>query len=157
MLTTYQYHLQIFPNAIEKMVERDNDLKLIRFTRFILSFHSRGQFRKEIKIALRSGDIRIRLEVLKKIKISEISTEQLLKKKVSKEDYLKTCAFQFGQVLGIFSNTEFYTKEDIAKAYPYLKKFLFREISNEEILNDFLKDICFLIETNLNKMNKFIE
>ena len=38
--------------------------------------------------------------------------------------------------------------------YPYLKKFLFREISNEEILNDFLKDICFLIEMNLSKMNK---
>ena len=152
MFLTYELHSQHYGNYIERLVQRDIDLKLIRFTRFILTFHSRGIYREEIKIALRSGNIETRLKVFKKIKISEITEEQLLKKKVTRKDYLKTCAFQFGQVLGLLYDKEFYTKESISKKYKNLSDFLFRKESEEKILDDVFQNICSLLEQNLKNM-----
>jgi len=119
---TYNLHDQHFPNQIERLVERDIDLKLIRVCRFILTFWSRSRFRSEIKEALR-GDIYDKIRVISSIDLVSIDS---IGKNLSWEDYLKVMSFQLGQSIGLLDGVELYTKEDVSLKFPELSDFLFR-------------------------------
>jgi hypothetical protein len=98
---TYNLHKQAFPNPILKSVERDLNEKILRVSRFILTFYSRTELRTEIKSALR-GNLLQRLAVLKKIDFKTMT--EFTDKKEKKEDIYKVLAFQLAQVLLMIYN-----------------------------------------------------
>lgn len=162
LFLTYDLHLQDYPNQIINLVERDVDLKLIRFTRFLLSFISRNEFfRFEIKLALMSGDIRIRLKVLEKFtNIVFLSDAELIQKKLTWSDFAKVVAFQLGQTHALLNGKELYTKEDISDCYPTLEPYLMRSVlknDNHENINNFYNNLRLDLKDNLPKMKKYIE
>lgn len=132
---TYNLHEQKFPLELVP-VNRDVDLKVIRAVRIILGFLSRTQYRKEVKDALFSEDIDLRLKTLKSIDLTTITD---FGKNESLEEICKTIAFQIGQTWSLVEGREVYTKEDIAKPFPSLDKFLKRTSTDLKVLNT-LKD-----------------
>ena len=78
-------HKQVFPNPILESVERDVNEKILRVARFIITFYSRTELRKEIKSALR-GNLLLKLEVLKKINFVKMTefTDKKEKKELKK-------------------------------------------------------------------------
>ena len=125
MLDTFELHTQLEDNVITKRMERDPFLKAVRGLRIILSFFSRGVHRKEVKAALKGG-------IDDKIKCLEMITPliphyELNKKGTTKIDAYKTIAFQIGQVYGLYTDLELYTKQDIGKVFPALAPYLRRE------------------------------
>lgn len=124
LIYTYHLHPQKYDLLIRKRLPRDFELKAIRAVRVILSFLSRTEHREAVKSALK-GDIYHKLKVLDYIDLSTIT--DLGSKSADFKDYLKVVAFQIGQVLGLYMNDEFYTKESISESLPALSPFLFRE------------------------------
>ena len=124
LIATYDYHHQFFPQQVQRLVKRDRDLKLLRAFRIILSMLSRTKHRVDIKHALRE-DLNTQFEILSKINFEE--DLDLGNKKENRLDVYKVIAFQIGQVLGLYSNQEFYSKEIIATEYPSLEPFLYRQ------------------------------
>jgi hypothetical protein len=123
LIATYNYHYQFFPQQVMRLVKRDRDLKLLRAFRIILSMLSRTKHRSAIKNALRE-DFNTQYEVLTNIDLAE--DLDLGDKKENRLDVYKVIAFQIGQVLGLYSNQELYSKESIAQEYPSLEPFLLR-------------------------------
>jgi hypothetical protein len=147
---TYNLHSQKHPNPILSPTERNINEKILRVARFIITFYSRTELRKEIKSALR-GNLLQKLEVLKKIDFVKMT--DFPDKKERKEDIKKTISFQFGQIFSIIDDFEpdSYTKNGIIKNYPDLKHFLNRKKENDlNILNNYLKRFIYYIETNIN-------
>lgn len=135
---TYEHHPQFYPNQIERKVERDIDLKLIRSVRMILSFLSKTVYRETIKKAL-VGDFYNKLKALEMIDFTLIA--DLGAKGPDKKDAFKSISFQFGQSIGLIEGHELYTKEGICNIYEELSPFLMREDNLEmKVLNSF-KDI----------------
>lgn len=128
ILDTYKLHEQNTELLINRKIERDIPLKLIRSIRAMLSHLSRSQYRKEIKLALRSNWT-TRLETLDNIKLNTIDFDNI-NNNMSREDILKLFAFQIGQCRPlILSNTEYYTKREIMDDLAYnnmLKLYLKR-------------------------------
>lgn len=128
ILDTYKLHEQNTELLINRKVERDIPLKLIRSIRAMLSHLSRSQYRKEIKLALRSNWT-TRLETLNNIRLDTIDFDNL-NNNMSREDILKLFAFQIGQCRPlILSNKEYYTKREIMDDLEYndmLKLYLKR-------------------------------
>lgn len=122
---TYDKHKQWCPIKIERMVNRDVDLKILRTCRVLLSFWSRSEMRPEIKKALR-GDI---YQKIKTIKDFDITKYKDLGKNVNWEDYIKVIAFQLGQTIGLIDGIELYSKESICEHYPKLCPYLGRNTS----------------------------
>ena len=126
MLDTFELHNQYdYGNVITKRMERDPFLKAVRGLRIILSFFSRGVRRKEVKAALKGG-------IDDKIKCLEMITPliphyDLNKKGTTKIEAYKTIAFQIGQIYGLYTDLELYTKQDIGKVFPTLAPYLRRE------------------------------
>jgi hypothetical protein len=127
MLDTFELHNQYdYGNAITKRMDRDIHLKAVRGLRIILSFFSRGECRKEVKAALKGG-INDKIECLEML-IPRILTSYHLNKGVLTEiEAYKTIAFQIGQVYGLYTDIELYTKQDIARWFPCLAPYLKRE------------------------------
>lgn len=133
---TYGLHQQEYPNAIERMYVRcDTDfmhIKMIRVSRFFLSFFSREpELRQKIKPALK-GDFIERLKALSLIKFETYT--DFPKKNELKEDIYKVVAFQFAQVFGLLKGLEIYTKEQAMHFMPELSKFIMREPLDERDL-----------------------
>lgn len=154
---TYSNHKQYFPNPIKNPVERDIDEKILRVSRFIITFYSRTSLRPEIKNALR-GNIIDKLNVLKKIDF--VKMNEFPGKKEKLEDIYKVLAFQFGQTFSLIDGFEpdSYTKNGIIKNYPDLGNFLNRvNITNYDlkILNIYLDRFISLIESKLGKIKLF--
>jgi hypothetical protein len=129
---TYNNFKQPHSPQILCEIERDKELKCLRTLRVLLSFLSRSKHRPEVKKALK-GDAYLKIETLKNIDLSELSHDDLGKRNVSWEDYLKTMAFQLGQTLALMDDDvpkeyeEIYTKETMSILYPQLKLLLDRD------------------------------
>ena len=149
---TYNLHSQKYPIPVLSPVERDFNEKILRIARFIITFYSRTELRKEIKSALR-GNLLMKLEVLKKIDFQKMSEFPDKKEKI--EDIYKVLAFQFGQYESLRSGYESdsYTKNGIIKNYPNLSNLLNRGKIIEDdliILNFYLKNFIGYIESNID-------
>lgn len=126
ILDTYNLHKQNTELLINRNVDRDIPLKFIRSIRAMLSHLSRSQYRKEIKLALRSNWYK-RLEVLLNIDLVNIEFSNL-NNNMLREDILKLFAFQIGQCLGlIYGKTELYTKNEIIEWTDNNISYCFRE------------------------------
>jgi hypothetical protein len=118
---TYSLHTQYCESVIEKLVERDVDLKFIRASRSILSYFTRTSIRVAVKDALK-GDIDLKYQTLK-----EMDFIGILASEVNDLDSRKSIAFQLGQAIGLDDGVELYTKDSIKALYPVLKPYLERE------------------------------
>lgn len=137
LIDTYFLHEQKYPLLLTKRVKRDIIKKSIRSTRGIISLLSKTQYRKEIKKALNSNWIE-RLDCLDNIDFASIDYNSL-DKQYDGTHIKKVIAFQIGQTLGLFDGIELYTKSSIAIQYPGLKKFLYREDADDNILNQYIQ------------------
>jgi hypothetical protein len=139
---TYMNFKQPFQKQILSLIDRDSELKLLRGLRIILSFLSRTKFRTDVKKALK-GDAYEKIKVLKSIDLTLLKLEDLGKRRVTWEDYLKTLAFQLAQVLALLEEkgkVELYTKEDIIVQYPRLKPHIERSITADVETIEFYKN-----------------
>jgi len=78
---------------IKSNVSRDVNEKILRTARILLSFLSRTEHRKLVKVALK-GDLDAKFDALSKIDLSLIT--DLGSRNVKWIDYLKTMSFQLG-------------------------------------------------------------
>ena len=141
LLRTYDLH----PNQESSLppglhyVQRDKFIKYIRSVRIILSHLSRSQYRSDVKSALSGGDWKFKLNTLLSIPLADIDFSTLNHRMIP-EDIKKVIAFQIGQSIGLMDGYEYYTKSEIADAYPILRQFLYRDSeSNINELDDMLK------------------
>jgi len=126
LLDTYELHEQQFPLLVKCRVKRNKTIKIIRAMRIVLSHISRSQYRDEVKSALRNG-WGSKLECLSTVDLNEIDYSKL-NKKMSREDVLKTIAFQMGQTYALIHlGKECYTKREVAEVCPELRQFLYRD------------------------------
>jgi hypothetical protein len=124
---TYHFHEQKHENQITKLLIRDLDLKFLRSTRMILSFMSKTEYRVLIKKALK-GNLEEKIDALETVNLASITS---FGKGSNYRNILKSIAFQLGQTIGLHEGKELYTKNEIAKTYPDLKKYLFREENSD--------------------------
>jgi len=148
---TFNNHQQYFENPIKETVDRDIDEKILRVSRFIITFFSRTEIRSKVKHALR-GDLKDKLEVLKLIDFTKMNDFSGKKEKL--EDIYKVISFQFGQAFSLIDGyeSESYTKNGIIKNYPDLKNMLNRNVLKIEdfnILNIYLMRFVDLIEQKI--------
>lgn len=120
---TYQNHSQKFDNQITKLLVRDVDLKFLRSTRMILSFLSKTKYRPLIKNALK-GDLDEKIQALEKIDLKDIGS---FGKNINDLNSIKSITFQLGQAISLHDGKELYTKNEIAREFPDLRKYLLRE------------------------------
>jgi hypothetical protein len=151
---TYENHKQFFPKPILAPIERDLNEKIVRVARFIITFYSRTELRKEIKAALR-GNLISKLEILKKIDFVKMT--EFPDKKEKKEDIYKILAFQFGQVFSLIEGCEedSYTKNGIIKNYSSFANLLNRgsvELEDLFNLNIYLWKYIRYVELNINNL-----
>lgn len=156
---TYELHDQIHDNLILGPIERDLNLKIIRSTRGILSFFSRTDLRSEIKLSLK-GDIRSRLDILKKIDFQKML--DFPGKRESKSDIYKVLAFLYGQLFSLIDGYEkdSYTKNGIMRSYPELSNLINRnDITQQDlkILNLFNNRLIRLIESRIEEIGSIKE
>jgi hypothetical protein len=137
LIRTYPLHEQNFPLIVTREVKRDILLKTIRVIRCILSHLSRTDYRIDMKNALRSSLLTIRIEALKKLDLTKIKD---FGKNRSKTDIYKTFAFQFGQIFGLLEDKEFYTKSEIVNHYRDLQPYLYRNDNPAETLQKYLNE-----------------
>lgn len=145
---TYVLHGQYFSQAIERLLERDIELKMIRCSRKITSFFSRTSQRIAVKKALR-GDFLEKIEFLSQLKLNEFTDYE---RKGSRIDFNKTAAFQLGQTLALMNGIEIYTKEGIIEHFPTLEPHLMRNENTsiavlQGLLNDFVRKSKVLLPT----------
>lgn len=155
LLRTYDLH----PNQESSLppglhyVQRDEFIKYIRSVRVILSHLSKSQYRPDIKSALSSSDWNVKLRTLEHIYLQEIDFSTL-NHNMSPEDIKKVIAFQIGQSIGLMDGYEYYTKSEIADAYPILRQFLYRDPESninelDAMLKYFIKRIYDEVNTNI--------
>ncbi|HEY1195322.1 hypothetical protein [Flavobacterium sp.] len=149
---TYKNHHQKFENQITKLLVRDIDLKFLRSIRMILSFLSKTEHRILIKNALK-GDLNEKILALEKIDLNQIAS---FGKNTNHLDILKSIAFQLGQAISLHEGKELYTKNEIANAFPDLRKYLFREENTDfENLQKWLSSFIKIIkDRSLRMKNK---
>lgn len=133
---TYGLHEQDTELHIDRMVERDIYLKVIRSVRSILSHFSKSCLRVKIKKALK-GTWEERLYALRDISLLDSDEVDLdnLNPNMSGRDVMKLVAFQIGQCRGLFDGVELYTKNEIGERYSVLKKYLDRDSDDWETLS----------------------
>jgi hypothetical protein len=74
-----------------------------------------------------------RLKALDEIDITKIS-DYGKNRKV--DDIYKTFAFQLGQVIGLYSLKELYTKNDVALEFPEFENYLYRRPGDLQAIQD---------------------
>lgn len=134
---TYRLHKQEFPLLITHLVPRDIAAKTMRAVRIILSHLSRSQYRPIVKKALISN-FPARIKALEEINLETIDFSTL-NNNMTREDILKTIAFQIGQTCALMSGQELYTKSDVAENFG-LEEFLYRHKDSDiHVLENFKK------------------
>lgn len=131
LYNTYSLHKQYFDLKIDRLLDRDILLKSSRFCRFLLSFYSRTEYRKDIKLALR-GNLGERLKYLKQLDLAT----PIVDKKETLTDIYKVIAFQIGQTLLLINNIEVYSKEEVLEHYPSLSNFILRNEIKSDDMNE---------------------
>ena len=150
LLDTYYLHRENlkYPLLVTHKVDRDLTVKCIRCIRIILSHLSHSQYREKIKHALVS-DLKTRIDTLREIDFSSIDFNSI-NKKMSREDILKTIAFQVGQTQALLFENECYTKSTVAEQFPPLEQFLYRhEDSDVNVLETYLHWLLNYVECYL--------
>lgn len=146
---TYQNHHQKFGNQITKLLVRDVDLKFLRSARMILSFLSKTEYRSMIKSSLK-GDLDEKIQALEKIDLEQLSS---FGKNTNLLDIQKSIAFQLGKAISLHEGKELYTKNEIANAFPDLKKYLSREENTDfENLQKWLFSFITILKNRSSKM-----
>ena len=124
IMHTYKLHKQEYENPITRLLDRNYSLKMLRTIRGILSYVSRTELREDVKKALKSSSLELKLETIKKIdfnKIKEFDKNEPI-------EVYKFFAFQLGQTIAILKNNkELFTKNSVANHFPELKDFLMRK------------------------------
>lgn len=156
LINTYELHKQPIHREVYKHVPRLVNEKAERAIRGILSHLSRTEHRKEIKKAL--GNFERSIEVLEIIDLSKV--DNLNKNNSNLVLFYKFFATQVGQLMGLYDGVELYTKHDISKRYPGLKKLLYREQFDVRILENIktslLKHIEFYDKEGILYPSKYI-
>ena len=151
ILSTYHLHEQDFDIPVESRIERFYGLKMLRSIRGILSHCSRTPYRAEVKKALRTTDIKYKIEVLKMIDLTTITDY----KKNSVTEVYKFLAFQLGQTLSLLQdNKELFTKNSVASEYTDLAAALQRLPTDSSILQKYLAEFILIIEDNVKMIEK---
>lgn len=151
LFMTYALHEQSHQLPIMELVERDIPLKLVRTIRGLLSYFSRTELRTRVKQALRSDSFEEKISVLRDC---QLSTEVDFKKTTHIEVF-KFFAFQLGQTRALLeSNVELFTKSSVAEYYPILRPFLYREVSDPTVLQNFFIDFLDFIEDHIQCTEK---
>lgn len=151
---TYNLHKQFFPNQIEKLVERDIDIKIMRASRFMLMYLSRTEHRFEVKRSLKSNFIK-KIKTLENIDLSNIT--QLGDKSINWHDYLKSMSFQILQSLSLMDGLELYTKEELCEYCPDLQPMLMRTGQDLKLLEKYKIEFVRSCKIHLKKMKTFDE
>lgn len=120
---TYSSHQQWHPLNIIKIIPRNFHLKLLRVARIVLSLLVHTEHQIQIKEAFKS-DINVKAKILSEINLRTIHNWD--DQNITLIDFKKDCAFQFGQVFGLTSDKELYTKEDVIANYPHFQEALER-------------------------------
>lgn len=121
---TFHLHKQeIFPNPVEREMERNIDVKIERACRIICSFLSRTENRADVKIALKNG-YPSTLGIIKRTNFTFIT--DFNKNNARTIDIHKTIMFQMVQVLCLLSGFEIYTKKKCAIYYPTCSGIIYR-------------------------------
>lgn len=155
LFTTYNYHAQIHPIQINRVIpwsEELTKLKVSRFLRIVLTFLSRTQYRNMVKSALKTGRPSERLLVLDSILLETIS--DFKKNNLDNIEIYKTIAFQIGQTLGYMMGQELYTKDAIGKRFPQLDPYLKREQCEVYDLDKMLNILVCKIQTKYDVDNE---
>ena len=149
---TYDLHEQKFKFPIERKLQRDFSLKMLRTIRGILSYVSRTELRVEIKKALRSSDIQVKIDALKLIDLTKI--EDFVKN--DKIEVYKFLAFQLGQTISLLDdNEELFTKSSVKEKYPTMVDFLSRKETDSVIeLQSFLERFIDIVESSIKTVEK---
>ena len=125
------FHLHSFNEGlvcpVKKGLERNVDLKIDRTIRGLLTYVSRTHLRKEVKEALRSDDINLKLSALQQIKFEEIESYG---KKGKIEDVYKFFAFQMIQTTFLILGQEIFTKKHACLMSDNSEKYLYRKVSD---------------------------
>lgn len=149
ILSTYHLHQQEYANPILEPMQRSYGLKLVRTLRGLLSHCSRTQYRETVKKAMISTDIMQKIQTLKSINLNEIKDFE----KSNIIEHYKFFAFQLGQTLALIQdNVELFTKNSVGKYYPELNKYLQRQSSEVNDLQEFLNNFLNYIPEYCQKM-----
>ena len=140
---TYPLHVQDYPVFIQHPLPRDKALKLLRTLRKTLSFFTKSKHRKEIKLALRNG-FAAQIGFLKTVDLTDISLHPH-----NEKDCWKVMMFSIAQVIALKSGKEIYTKREVIRAFPKLKRTMERQEADIEILRLFLSQLLQLGEGKL--------
>ena len=135
---------------ITKRLERNINLKIDRTIRGLLTYVSRTHLRKEVKEALRSSDINLKLSVLQKIKFEEIEDYG---KKGKIEDVYKFFAFQIIQTTSLIAGKEIFTKKDAYYMSENSGKYLYRQVSDPKDTWH-LQQLLNVLITSIKKYNE---
>lgn len=152
LLETYRHHAQTEDNPITAQLSRQYGLKMVRCLRGLLSYHSRTALREDIKKALVSPDMALKIETLKKVNLNTVPDYQ----KTSAVEAHKFMAFQLGQTLALIEDdVEVFTKNSVAAYYPELRPYLERQSgATPEALQKFLTRFITFIENKYSKMER---
>lgn len=152
ILSTYHLHKQEYENPIKFKIERSYALKLIRTIRGLLTYHSRTEKREEVKKALKSSDLSLKMELLSSINLMDITDYN----KNSITEVYKFFAFQLGQTMALLKDdVELFTKKEVAQHYPNLSAYLQRK-ENEPVdkLQNFWAEFNSYVISTIKKVDK---
>eukprot|EP01126_Amoeba_proteus_P016011 TRINITY_DN1731_c0_g2_i13.p1 TRINITY_DN1731_c0_g2~~TRINITY_DN1731_c0_g2_i13.p1 ORF type:complete len:432 (-),score=73.30 TRINITY_DN1731_c0_g2_i13:662-1780(-) len=119
LLSTYSFHKQVYDLPISEKVPRLVISKVFGTILGILIRISLSHYKREIKSALRSGNLGHRKRVLQNLDFSTILDHRV-------DDY-KYIAFQFVQAISLIDGNELYSKKEVSENYPVLHPFMYRD------------------------------
>jgi hypothetical protein len=152
LFNTYNNHLdkQVYENPIEREVSRHKLLAIYKCVRTLMAMLSRTHYRTTVKPVLKGcHPFEKKIEALKQIDYSTIETFN--QPNMDDTDVWKVIAFYMAQNLALIKKgVEIYTKEDLVKNYPLLKRFIYRvELNSSDItiLNHYLDNYIYMVES----------
>ena len=152
LFNTYSNHTekQLYPNPIERVVDRHRLLSIYKCVRTVMAMLSRTHYRTTVKPVLKGcHPFEKKIEALGKIDYTTIT--EFNQPNMEESDVWKVIAFYIGQNMSlIIRGVEIYSKSDLVNNYPLLKNFIYRkEITSldKKILNNLLDDYIYMIET----------
>jgi len=152
ILATYGLHKQKFDIPVEHALPRSYALKMIRTVRGLLSYHSRTEKREDVKKALQTNDMLMKLDVLSSIDLRSVDDYQ----KTSITETYKFFAFQLGQTMALLKDgVELFTKNQVGEYYPELQVYLQRQEGvAPDALQDFWAGFASYLKETVRKVEK---
>jgi len=121
LYTNYSLHKQNYPLPIKHKIMRCVPVRVVvALKSLLIKLRRITEYREAVVDALQSRDVNHYMSTLKSINYTKLEEE------LSTDDW-KYTAFHLLQTYSLIMGKEFYTKKDIAKYYPDMKLFLYRE------------------------------